>query len=193
VRRLWSEEREFDYAGQFFQSRQAGSQPKPLQKPFLPIMNAGGSTAGQHFAATVADMNFLILRQRDVAGGKAQIDTLKSKARAVGCTVQVWSHVYVVCRETEAEAWRYLDYYVREKGDSEAVNNLLGIFGVQSERIGRTNSFLSGTSRVCPLAPPNTSCWRPRHIHGSARRRSAARQPQRCAPALGVERHSTPP
>ena len=74
VRRLWSEEREFDYAGQFFQSRRAWSQPQPLQKPFPPIMNAGGSAAGQDFAATVADMNFLILRQRDFAGGKAQID-----------------------------------------------------------------------------------------------------------------------
>lgn len=135
VRRLWSEDREFDFTGKFFQSKRAWSQPKPLQKPYPPIMNAGGSDAGQRFAATVADMNFVILRNQDFEGGKAQIDKLKAMARAAGREVQVWIHVYVVCRDTEEEARRYLDYYVREKGDYEAVNNLLGIFGMQSKTL----------------------------------------------------------
>jgi dimethylsulfone monooxygenase len=38
----------------------------------------------------------------------------------------------VVCRPTEKEAKDYLDYYVREKGDWEAVENLVRIFGMQS-------------------------------------------------------------
>lgn len=135
LRRLWSEKAEFDFDGRFFQSKRAWSEPKPIQTPFPPIMNAGGSEAGQRFAATVADMNFVILRNQDFEGGKAQIDKLKNMARAAGREVQVWIHVYVVCRDTEAEAKRYLDYYVREKGDYEAVNNLLGIFGVQSETL----------------------------------------------------------
>ncbi len=132
VRRLWSADTEFDFDGKYFQSKRAWSEPKPLQRPCPPIMNAGGSPAGQHFATTVADMNFLILRNQDFAGGKAQIDALKNAARAAGRDVQVWIHVYVVCRDTQAEAERYLDYYVREKGDYTAVNNLLGIFGMQS-------------------------------------------------------------
>ena len=32
---------------------------------------------------------------------------------------------YVVCRETEREALRYRDYYVKEKGDFAAAQNLL--------------------------------------------------------------------
>ncbi len=135
LRRVWSEEKEFDYSGRFFESKRAWSHPKPIQQPFPPIMNAGGSEAGQRYAATVADMNFVILRNQDFDGGKAQIDKLKGMARAAGREVQVWIHVYVVVRDTEAEAHRYLDYYVREKGDYEAVNNLLTIFGMQSRTL----------------------------------------------------------
>jgi len=39
---------------------------------------------------------------------------------------------YVVCRPIEKEARDYLNYYVREKGDWEAVDNLTRIIGIQS-------------------------------------------------------------
>ena len=100
-----------------------------------PVMNAGGSKAGQIFAATQADMNFVILKQRDIDGGKAQITHLKNMAKEAGRDVQSWIHVYVVCRDTEKEAQDYLNYYVVEKGDYTAVNNLLEIFEMQSETL----------------------------------------------------------
>jgi alkanesulfonate monooxygenase SsuD/methylene tetrahydromethanopterin reductase-like flavin-dependent oxidoreductase (luciferase family) len=56
-------------------------------------------------------------------------------AREAGREVQSWIHGYVVCRETEKEARDYLNYYVREKGDYEAVNNLLEIFEMQSKTL----------------------------------------------------------
>jgi len=135
VRKLWSAEEEFDYDGRWFTCRNLWSEPKPVQRPFPPVMNAGGSPAGQRFAATHCDMNFVILKQHDLEGGKAQIDALKSMARAVGREVQVWIHVYVVCRDTDKGARDYLDYYVRQKGDRVAVDNLLTIFGMQSETL----------------------------------------------------------
>jgi dimethylsulfone monooxygenase len=135
VRRLWTTTGEFDYSGRWFTSKRAWSEPKPIQSPCPPIMNAGGSKAGQAFAATTADMNFAILKAHDPEGGKAQVDHLKAMARAAGREVQVWVHVYVVCRDTEKEAKDYLNYYVRDKGDLEAVNNLLTIFGMQSESL----------------------------------------------------------
>jgi alkanesulfonate monooxygenase SsuD/methylene tetrahydromethanopterin reductase-like flavin-dependent oxidoreductase (luciferase family) len=132
VRELWSREGEFDFDGKYFHATRAWSEPKPVQKPFPPIMNAGGSAQGREFAATVADMNFVILTHHDFEGGKAQVETLKKMAREAGREVEVWIHVYVVCRDTQKEADDYLDYYVRQKGDLTAVNNLLKIFGVQS-------------------------------------------------------------
>jgi alkanesulfonate monooxygenase SsuD/methylene tetrahydromethanopterin reductase-like flavin-dependent oxidoreductase (luciferase family) len=80
-------------------------------------------------------MNFVILREHDPEGGKRQIDALKSMARANGRDCQVWIHVYVVCRDTEKEAKDYLDYYVRQKGDYVAVDNLLKIFELQSKTL----------------------------------------------------------
>ena len=135
VRKLWSHAGEFDHDGTYFHAKRAWSEPKPIQKPYPPIMNAGGSKAGREFAATVADMNFVILSRHDFEGGKAQVEGLKAMARAAGREVQVWIHVYIVCRDTEKEAKDYLDYYVREKGDLVAVNNLLKIFGMQSETL----------------------------------------------------------
>jgi FMNH2-dependent dimethyl sulfone monooxygenase len=135
VQRIWREDKAFDFDGEYFTAKQVWSQPKPLQTPSLPIMNAGGLPAGQKFAATHADMNFVILKEREIAAGKAQIDSLKTMARNAGRNIQSWIHVYVVCRDTEKEANDYLDYYVREKGDYEAVNNLLEIFEMNSETL----------------------------------------------------------
>ena len=135
VRKLWSEPDEFDFDGKYFHSKRAWSQPKPMQQPYPPVMNAGGSEAGQRFAATVANMNFVLLKAHEPEAGKAQVDKLKNMAREVGREVQSWIHVYVVCRETEKEAQDYLNYYVREKGDLEAVNNLMSIFEVQTETL----------------------------------------------------------
>ena len=64
----------------WFTARNVWSQPKPVQKT-MPIMNAGGSPAGRAFAATQADMNFVILSEHDIEGGRAQIQSLKAMAR----------------------------------------------------------------------------------------------------------------
>lgn len=135
VQRIWRENKAFDFDGEYFTAKQVWSEPKPLQTPSLPIMNAGGSPAGQKFAATHADMNFVILKEREMASGKAQINSLKAMAQDAGRNIQSWIHVYAVCRDTEKEAKDYLDYYVREKGDYEAVNNLLEIFEMNSETL----------------------------------------------------------
>ena len=135
VRRIWTENDEFNFEGRWFDSKNVWSEPKPIQSPMPPVMNAGGSEAGQKFAATQADMNFVILKERDIEGGQAQILHLKNMAKEAGRDVKSWIHVYVVCRETEKEAQDYLNYYVNKKGDYEAVNNLLEIFGMQSETL----------------------------------------------------------
>ena len=135
VKRLWSEEEAFDFAGTFFHGKALWSQPKPVQSPRPPIMNAGSSPSGQAFSARHADMNFVMLRQKDAESDRAQIAGLKRMAADLGRASQCWIHVYVVCRETEAEARDYLNRYVVEKGDDVAVGNMLEIFGLQSETL----------------------------------------------------------
>jgi len=134
VRRLWTTEDEFDYEGRFFRIQKGFHEPKPLQRPFPPIMNAGGSPKGQRFAAQHADMAFIVLQQHDYDAAKAQIDSLRRLAREeFRRELQVWCSAYVVCRPTEHEARDYLNYYVGDKGDWEAVENLTRIMGIQAE------------------------------------------------------------
>ena len=135
VKRLWIENNEFDFQGKFFQGKGLWSQPKPLQQPRLPIMNAGSSTQGQNFSSRHADMNFVMLRQKDEVSDINQIKNLKTLATDMGRSSQCWIHAYVVCRDTEKEARDYLHHYVVEKGDDVAVKNMLDIFGLQSKTL----------------------------------------------------------
>ncbi|HLH24789.1 MAG TPA: LLM class flavin-dependent oxidoreductase [Chloroflexota bacterium] len=136
VKRLWTAEDEFDYEGRFFRIQKGFHQPKPIQKPFPPIMNAGGSATGRRFAAKYADMAFVVLQRHDYDGVKAQVDALRNLARdEFRREVQVWSSAYVVCRPTEQEATDYLNYYVRERGDWEAVETLTRVMGIQAETL----------------------------------------------------------
>lgn len=138
VRQAWTREEEFDFDSESFHAEKVWSQPKPLQKPHPPLMNAGGSPAAQDFTTRFCDMNFVILKDRThLEGAKRQIDHLKSMARAHGRETRIWIHVYAVCRETEKEAKDYLHHYVHEKGDWEAAGNLLRIFGMQSATLDK--------------------------------------------------------
>ena len=51
MRRIWTEDGEFDFKGAG-SIKNVWSEPKPIQSPMPPVMNAGGSEAGQIFAAT---------------------------------------------------------------------------------------------------------------------------------------------
>ena len=151
VRRAWTQDDEFDFTSESFNATAVWSQPKPLQKPHPPIMNAGGSPAAQDFTTRYCDMNFVILKDRThLEGAKAQIDHLKQMARSHGRETRIWIHVYVVCRESEKEAKDYLNYYVYEKGDWEAAGNLLKIFGLHNQTLdaktldGHKAHFIAG-------------------------------------------------
>jgi dimethylsulfone monooxygenase len=136
LKRAWTDDKEFDFDSDSFHARNVWSQPKPLQKPHPPVMNAGGSTAAQDFTTRYCDMNFVILKDRTfLEGAQKQIAHLKSMARSHGRETRIWIHVYVVCRETEKEAKDYLHRYVYEQGDWEAAGNLLRIFGLQTETL----------------------------------------------------------
>jgi alkanesulfonate monooxygenase SsuD/methylene tetrahydromethanopterin reductase-like flavin-dependent oxidoreductase (luciferase family) len=131
--KLWTAEEEFDHEGKYFRIKKGFHEPKPIQRPFPAVMNAGGSDVGHRFAAKYADMVFVFIRQHDYGQIKAQVDELQTMARReFNREIQVWMNGYVVCRPTEKEARDYLNYYVREKGDWEAVDNLTRIIGIQS-------------------------------------------------------------
>ena len=133
---LWSREEEFDYEGRFLRVKKGFSMPKPIQKPFPPLMNAGSSGKGRDFAAKYADMAFLHLDPSNLDNLKTHIESYRRLARdEYGREIQIWSNCHVTQRETQKEADDYLRYYVVENGDDEAVENILEIQGIHMQRL----------------------------------------------------------
>ncbi len=126
---IWTEQ-DFDYEGKYYKIKGGYALPKPVQKPHPVVMNAGASLAGRDFSARAADLNFIIFQ--DAESAAETVRDVKRRARDYGRECGVMSYGQVVCRDSEAEAWR--DYnYILEKGDYEAATNILRIFGVESE------------------------------------------------------------
>jgi alkanesulfonate monooxygenase SsuD/methylene tetrahydromethanopterin reductase-like flavin-dependent oxidoreductase (luciferase family) len=124
VRRLWTEETEWDFHGRFFQIQHGYSLPKPIQRP-VPVMNAGSSPVGARFAAREADLCFTGISAHDEEAGVAKIRELRSLAREeFGREVQIWTACAIVCRPTEREAMDFARYYIVDKGDWDAVTNI---------------------------------------------------------------------
>jgi dimethylsulfone monooxygenase len=126
IKQLWTRDDMFDFEGRFFNIKKGYLEPKPIQQPFPAVMNAGGSDKGQHFAAKYCDMVYVVFGSHDFDDCKAKVDAYRNLARKeYGRELQVWSYAYVVQGETEKEAHEYFDYYVNQKGDWDAVTNLV--------------------------------------------------------------------
>ncbi|SHN47936.1 LLM class flavin-dependent oxidoreductase [Cryptosporangium aurantiacum] len=119
--KLWTEKEEFDYTGEFYEVKGGLSRPQPLQKPYLPIINAGSSPRGMDYATTYADVCFTV---PDAIGSdaKAKVDELKSTARAKGREVGVWTYCAVVQRDSRAEAEEYLEYFTGPMAENELLD-----------------------------------------------------------------------
>ncbi len=123
---LWTREGEFDFEGEYFHSPGVYSEPKPLQQPHPALMSAGNSERGQRYAAKHTDINFVVAPTIEAAGNIAA-DVKRMAREDYGRDIQVFGQAYVVCRDTEAEAKEYVDYYVHKMGDREGVQNLLDV------------------------------------------------------------------
>jgi dimethylsulfone monooxygenase len=118
LKRLWTEEDVFDLPGHYISVSRALSQPKPIQKPYPALMNAGGSESGRRFVARHCDIAFVVPRQDDDAVIKEQINQYREFARhESNREVQVWSSAYVAQADSYADAVKFVDYYAIEHGD----------------------------------------------------------------------------
>lgn len=119
--RFWSATEPFDFDGRFYNVRGGLSLPKPIQRRPA-IMNAGTSDRGRDYACRNADMVFThIVADKDQA--RAQIADFKRHARdAFDREVQVWTHGFIVIRETEPEADAFLRHYAVEHADRPRID-----------------------------------------------------------------------
>lgn len=131
VTALWRDEH-VDFEGEYFKVVDGMSDPKPLQSPRPPIMNAGGSKRGQRFAAEHADLAFVFVPNDDLDGIRETVDGYKALARSeFDKDLKVWTQVTVTCAETDEQA-KAVEAEVLRLGDYEAVDNLLSFMGVET-------------------------------------------------------------
>ena len=110
VKRLWTEDDEFDHEGKFYKIKRGYLQPKPIQAPYPAIMNAGSSERGRHFAAKHCDLVYTQLRTHDIETCRAHVDAYKRLAREeYGREIGVWTLAFIVQGETEKEARDFYD------------------------------------------------------------------------------------
>jgi alkanesulfonate monooxygenase SsuD/methylene tetrahydromethanopterin reductase-like flavin-dependent oxidoreductase (luciferase family) len=134
LKRLWSSDELFDHTGGSFQLKQAISLPHPLQKPHPPIMNAGGSKRGMHFAAKNADLVFVVIKSEKPANIAAQVAEYRELARReYGREIQVWTFGSVIQRETLADAEAYERYFAIEHGDDAAADGFIRLNNLNSQ------------------------------------------------------------
>lgn len=124
VKRLWTEDDDFDFDGRYFQSKGAHAMPKPLQKPHPVIVNAGQSPRGRLFGAKHADLTFVALPELEPL--RALVSSTREIAqREYRRDLGILNHCYVVCRDTEKEAQDFVRHYVDECGDWAAAEGLI--------------------------------------------------------------------
>lgn len=118
LKRLWTEAESFDLPGRYISVAGALSQPKPIQKPYPALMNAGGSESGRKFVARHCDLAFVVPRKDDDEILKEQVDQYRQQARREsGREVQVWSSAYVAQTDSYADALKFVDHYAVAHGD----------------------------------------------------------------------------
>lgn len=138
VRDLWTRDEEFDFKGRFFDLQGLYAEPKPLQNPRPPIMNAGGSPRGQRFAAEYGDLAYIFMRELEsVERARATVDGYKElAANEFGRDLKVWTSATVVIADTAEEAKEFERRVFEEQADNEAVETLLRTMGIESAVLG---------------------------------------------------------
>lgn len=132
VMQLW-ERNGVTFDGSFLRVNDAFSEPKPYNPAGRPLLIcAGASGKGMHFTAKYCDFNFGFMQ--DMEAGAAWVRKVRDLARnEYDRDLGTFTSCPVVVRETEKEAWDYYNYYVMEKGDWEACENICQVLQVQSQ------------------------------------------------------------
>lgn len=144
VKRLWSEQEDFDFDGTFFQLKAARSKPKPYGGTMPVILNAARSEAGQAFAVRNADAFFTSAKSSefdektgvvtpDIAAVTGNLERVREKAAAVGRNIGVFCNVNVICRPTQREAMDYYTYVLEENADWDAVDGQIFAGGTKKD------------------------------------------------------------
>ena len=110
--RLWTQDETFDFEGEYITVKDGYQQPKSIQTPRPPVMNAALSPVGHAFAARWADIAFVSIDATNPAAVRTKAQQLRQLAADNGRTIQIWAAMLVQCATTEAAAQDELARYI---------------------------------------------------------------------------------
>lgn len=129
AKRMWTEGEGVDFKGEFFEIKDAFSDPKPIQKPYPVLVNAGNSPAGLEFCARECDFNFIAFATPEEAKDTAA--RVRSIAHGFGRDLGILSYGNIICRDTEKETKALLNH-ILYKGDWEVAKMVSKGLGTES-------------------------------------------------------------
>ena len=131
IKLLWTREEEFDYEGSSTRSRRAGCAEAGAEA-VSGGDECGRSDKGRHYAAKYCDVAFTsgVAQARGREGACRALSRLRARNTAAR---SVRTNAYIVQGETEEDAKKFFNYYVHEKGDWVAVDNLTTTLGINAQ------------------------------------------------------------
>jgi dimethylsulfone monooxygenase len=130
---LWTRDKTFDFSGKYISVKDGYQQPKAVQRPRPPVMNAAMSPVGHAFAAKWADIAFVSIDSSVPEEIKSKVGTVRQLAANNGRELQIWAATLVLCAPTEAEAQDEIARYIEREGDQAASANRTA-WGLAGER-----------------------------------------------------------
>jgi alkanesulfonate monooxygenase len=103
LRRTWTEERPFDYKGEFYHVANAFSEIKPVQKPHIPLYFGGASEAAHAIGAKHCDV--YMLWGEPLAAIRQRVAEVRAAGARVGREPRVSVSLRPIIAPTEDAAW----------------------------------------------------------------------------------------
>jgi alkanesulfonate monooxygenase SsuD/methylene tetrahydromethanopterin reductase-like flavin-dependent oxidoreductase (luciferase family) len=135
IKRIWSDEEDFDFKGQYFDMKGIRGKPKPYNGTRPLMMNAGSSPTGQAFAIRNCEA-FFIQASRDSLEETAQrVAKVQERAKAAERQIGFYTVGVITCRPTRKEAEDYYHHSIVEHADWSAVDGILALKNISPQTV----------------------------------------------------------
>ncbi|RFU48063.1 LLM class flavin-dependent oxidoreductase [Paraburkholderia sp. DHOC27] len=146
LRRIWTEDKPFDHAGEYYRFEQGFSEVKPVQQPHIPIYFGGASAPALEIAGRHADVYALWGESK--AQVREQVTRVRAEAAKHGRSVRFSVSFRPILAQTESAAWERAERILAETKRLRALSGL-GVGGpAQSEGARRLLATSGSTDRA---------------------------------------------
>lgn len=129
AKQMWMEGKLENFDGEFFQIKDAVSDPKPIQNPYPVLVNAGNSPSGLDFCAKECDFNFIAFAAPEEA--KETAARVRKIAHGHGRDLGILGYGNIISRDTEKETKQLLNH-ILDQGDWQVAKMVSGGLGSES-------------------------------------------------------------